>query len=271
MIILLDLGNSRIKIGWIKEKNGVVFREQNILTFQNNDYKSIRTWLCNLSIRPKYAFGSNVAGNIIGEKIFNEFKSIGCPIVWITPKYKTSKLINKYYNYKLLGSDRWAIMLGIVEKQEANHPPLLIVSFGTATTIDTINSKNHFIGGFILPGIKTMKLSLAKKTANLFIASKSRFVDFPRNTNQAISSGIIASHSGIILRQWLAILNKYNSVPILYVTGGLWPEVKEEVTNQLENISFILNKKSRIIYLERAVLDGLATIANKNNILNNIT
>ena len=50
------------------------------------------------------------------------------------------------------------------------HPPFLLASFGTATTIDTVGPDNVFAGGLILPGPAMMRNALAHGTANLPVA-----------------------------------------------------------------------------------------------------
>ncbi|AWD32757.1 Type III pantothenate kinase [Candidatus Kinetoplastibacterium sorsogonicusi] len=262
MIILLDLGNTRIKIGWIVKNNKKIYREKEVIIFNNNDYLSIRKWIFSLTKKPTHIFGSNVAGNAIGKIINNEFKKIGCNIHWLVPSYKKYKLLNKYLTPSQLGTDRWCSMLGIVNKLSVPHPPLLIISFGTATTIDSIDAINNFIGGLIIPGINTMKISLNKAT-NLPIICQSNILNFPKNTNQAISSGIIFSHSGTIIRQWINMIEQFHEPPTIYVTGGLWPEIKKELITQFKIINKLFNKNIKIIYKERAVLDGLYIIAEK--------
>ena len=56
----------------------------------------------------------------------------------------------RYRQPAQLGSDRWAAA-GVCRLPGA-HPPFLLASFGTATTIDTVGPDNVFAGGLILPG-----------------------------------------------------------------------------------------------------------------------
>lgn len=47
-------------------------------------------------------------------------------------------MTNAYRNQAQLGADRWAAMLGLRMRLPAGHPPALLASFGTATTLDTL-------------------------------------------------------------------------------------------------------------------------------------
>ncbi len=62
-----------------------------------------------------------------------------------------------------LGPDRLANVLGGLEEFQA---PLIIVDFGTATTLD-VCSEEGFLGGAILPGVRLQLESLSKGTSKL--------------------------------------------------------------------------------------------------------
>ncbi|MEC8474761.1 MAG: type III pantothenate kinase [Planctomycetota bacterium] len=73
-------------------------------------------------------------------------------------------------------------------------PPLIVVSFGTAVTIDWIDSEGNFAGGSILPGIQLQSESLALRTERLPEVkwTKSGPISLPgKNTSDAIRSGVI--------------------------------------------------------------------------------
>ena len=44
------------------------------------------------------------------------------------------------------------VAAGVLSRLPGAHPPFLLASFGTATTIDTVGPDNVFAGGLILPG-----------------------------------------------------------------------------------------------------------------------
>ncbi|AGF48663.1 type III pantothenate kinase [Candidatus Kinetoplastibacterium oncopeltii TCC290E] len=263
MIILIDSGNSRIKVGWFLNKNGSINREPHAAIFDNLNIKSLNQWLLCLPKKPNYALGVNVAGKHRENIIEKELNNIDCKIKWVVAKKRTSILVNKYKNPNQLGADRWAAMIGIVEKQSKIHPPLIVASFGTATTIDIISPENVFIGGIILPGSFMMRQSLTNGTANLPMSS-GESSEFPLDTINSINSGVSSAQSGALARQCIITFKKYHQFPIIYVTGGVWPEIEKETRQLINEIEFKSEKKVDIIYENRPVLDGLAIIAMLN-------
>lgn len=106
---------------------------------------------------------------------------------------------NDYADPSQLGVDRWAALLGAWRLVGA---PTLVVSAGTATTVDLldlVDGRGHFRGGAILPGIALMRSALADGTAGLPLA-RGALTDLPRNTDDAIATGILEAQLGAIER-----------------------------------------------------------------------
>ena len=70
------------------------------------------------------------------------------------------------------------------------NTPVIIIDFGTATTVDVINSDGIYDGGIITPGIELSLKILSERTAKLPLVkfSKTKSV-IGRNTKEAIQSG----------------------------------------------------------------------------------
>ncbi|WBF65495.1 MAG: type III pantothenate kinase [Candidatus Kinetoplastibacterium crithidii] len=260
MIVLIDSGNSRIKIGWLDYRMSIAHREPHAAIFDNLNIKSLGQWIITLPRTPLYAIGSNVAGKQRESIITHELNSIGCKIKWISAEKELLGLTNNYEQPLLLGSDRWASMIGVLSRQSKEHPPLIVASFGTATTIDIISPDNIFIGGIILPGTFMMRQALTNGTANLPMTHVNT-TNFPTDTVKAINSGIVAAQTGALLHQYNAAFNKYKQIPKIYVTGGVWPELETEIRSLIEKNRLPNQQPTKIDYLDRLVLDGLACIA----------
>lgn len=63
-----------------------------------------------------------------------------------------------------LGSDRSVACVAAIEKYGA---PLIVLDFGTATTLDIINPQGAYIGGCIMAGVRISAEALVHKTAML--------------------------------------------------------------------------------------------------------
>lgn len=103
-----------------------------------------------------------------------------------------------------LGIDR--LLSGFMAAKQYNTP-LVIVSFGTAVTIDWIGADSVFAGGMILPGLQLQSESLSLRAEALpeLQWEENPKLEVPgKNTLSAIRSGIVlslaASIDGFVLR-----------------------------------------------------------------------
>lgn len=252
MVVLLDVGNSRLKLGWSHPTLG---RESSVHAIALNPLDQLPAllgdWLARLPIPPREALGVNVAGSDVAALLDKTFKHIGCTLRWHTPQASQLDVHNTYTPPEQLGADRWAALLGLAGHFAPPHPPLVLATFGTATTIDTLSPDNHFIGGLILPGPALMRQSLAQGTANLPLASGAGS-DYPTHTLQAISTGVVAAQIGAVWRQCDITQKRFDVAPVLCVSGGGWAEVEQEAQRMLAPLV--------IKVLPTPVLDGLARL-----------
>lgn len=94
------------------------------------------------------------------------------------------------------GPDRLVAAFGAVERVGL---PVIVCDFGTATTIDLVNSENEYCGGIIAPGIETMSDSLFEKTSRLpkvKIEAPNHVVG--NSTVESIKSGIYYGYVGLV-------------------------------------------------------------------------
>ena len=260
MIILIDSGNSRLKVGWLDPSSPDMPREPAAVAFDGLDLDALDRWLAALPQRPSRALGVNVAGAERGAAISTILQRHGCAVTWATSQATTLGLVNHYKTPSQLGADRWASLLGVLSRLPGAHPPFLLASFGTATTIDTVGPDNVFAGGLILPGPAMMRNALAHGTANLPVAD-GRVVAYPADTHEAIASGIAAAQAGAVVRQWLAGRQRYGETPQIFAAGGGWPEVHQEIERLLADAGGAFGATPVPVYLDHPVLDGLAAMA----------
>lgn len=253
MIVLMDVGNSRLKLGW---QHPTLGREPSVHAIALNPLAQVpdllRKWLNALPMQPTEARGVNVAGTVVAELLEKSFQLVGCTVQWLRPTAEKLGIQNRYQQPEQLGADRWAALLGLAghfsNQSEGKRTPLVLATFGTATTIDTLGPDLAFEGGLILPGPSLMRQSLAQGTANLPLA-KGAGSDFPKHTLQAISTGVVAAQAGAVWRQCCVVEKYYGAAPKLCVSGGGWPEVEGEVRQVLSHLD--------IRFFANPVLDGL--------------
>jgi type III pantothenate kinase len=207
MYLLIDIGNTRIK--WQQRDDKDILLTDSILVeeFMDIDFSS------NKSIDKVIV--SNVNHSIVLDKLKEILSKFKCPIIETKP-ISNEYLINDYEDYKTLGIDRWLTALGAWKLYQR---PLLVINAGTAITIDLVEldkeSKPHFKGGMILPGV-AISLAVLNNSTNLIDTEigKSHYPSL--NTKDAVTTGIMTSIQGAVN---LVCRKLPSSLPIL-LTGG---------------------------------------------------
>jgi type III pantothenate kinase len=133
---------------------------------------------------------------------------------------------NAYEDPAQLGADRWVSAIGMAGRLDETQPGnYLIVSAGTATTIDRIHVTRNaseftieFCGGWILPGLALMQESLRFGTAGLDYEARigqQCLRNVPRNSCDAIGQGIALAQAG-----FMTVLAAEFEVRALWLHGG---------------------------------------------------
>ncbi|MBI2814207.1 MAG: type III pantothenate kinase [Opitutae bacterium] len=127
----------------------------------------------------------------------------------------------KYRNPLEVGADRIANAIAAVQR----HPgqDLLVVDFGTATTIEVIAATGDYLGGAILPGVGVSAETLASHTAKLPRVEIARpEAALGRSSVESIQSGLFHGHVGAVrhLISLIAIEAFNGRRPRVIGTGG---------------------------------------------------
>ena len=144
------------------------------------------------------ALYSNVAGDVIDQLLQHAFAAAGVSDVQrFLSRAACAGVSNGYRDPTQLGSDRFATL--VAARHRFPSQALLVVTCGTATTLDALDSSGRFIGGMILPGLLTMAKSLAVNTAQLPEVSDVHVAhQFADNTRDAIVSGCVTAQAAAI-------------------------------------------------------------------------
>lgn len=141
-------------------------------------------------------------------------------------------LINGYRDPLQLGADRWHAMVAACAKYPDQS--LIVVSVGTATTVDCLRAEPLaaavFTGGVIAPGFDLMRDALARGTARLPQVDAtpddipSTPMAHPITTSDAILTGVFYAQLGLVenvVREFAAELETAQKEPArLLLTGG---------------------------------------------------
>ena len=218
MILCIDIGNtnSRCAIG-TKENYRLVSAE-------TNDFASVDSFTAFLYKH----FGSEMP------------KIEGCMLSSVVPQRKADamqalkmfdvKVVDlqnmgvDFSQYKTaLGEDRAVCAAAAVHKYCA---PIIVIDFGTATTVNVANENKIFIGGAIMAGVQTGIDALARDTARLPRICLSDITDFTAvqpvgdNTYDGMVSGAVIGAACAIEGYIRRIKPLFTKPPTVIITGG---------------------------------------------------
>lgn len=255
MILCLDVGNTHIYAGLFDNTEiklrfrypsdqtctsdvlGIFFRE--VLNTNGYDYQKVSS-ICLSSVVPALGYTIVAACK----------KYFGIDPIEIKPGVKTGiKLDIK--NPLEVGADR--IANAVAATAAFPNKNLLILDFGTATTVCAISKNSAFLGGAILPGFKLSMESLASKASKLSAVNIIKIQKaLGKCTETNIQSGLYYGQLGAVKEIMKNITQEIfdEDKPVIIATGG-YASLFED-----ENIFDI--------YMPDLVLEGLRLILDKN-------
>ena len=118
-----------------------------------------------------------------------------------------------------LGKDRLADAIGAATTYGT---PAIIFDMGTATTVGVVDDKRGFIGGMIIPGVKTSLRALSTKASQLPCITIERPRQFiGRNTLECMQSGIVYGTASMVDGIIDRISANYDKPVHVVATGGM--------------------------------------------------
>ena len=216
MTILADIGNSQIKTA-ISQDDKIT----KIKTFSLKDMNLVKRYFKNICKKEKCSL---LYSSVLGRDFEKEFKSATNNIFKKINKFKSMKSFlsvkNSYSTPSKLGSDRWAQIVCAHKIYKSNT---MIVSFGSAVSIDYVTSTGLHKGGMLLSGadrytkcfsdihnLKTIKLSRTMDNKCRILQS---------DTSKQIATGYELMISSTINKIY-SELNKKSKKKILLILSG---------------------------------------------------
>ena len=244
-VLLVDCGNSTIKSQWVlseqhsKPSAEVRWLESSVATCPNADASTD-------SLLHQWREAADLIGGLANVEVAISWLSVGPALVrgyvesayqrltgTPPPRAHRSQLIwqggglnqpdqlmtlhNGYAQPDQLGADRWAsavgaLASGLITRDETRASTVLIISAGTATTMDLVRvepmlsrgCEASFLGGWIWPGWGLMMQSLQSGTRDLQYefddSALHGLLTPPTNSRSAISAGIGLAQAAPIAR-----------------------------------------------------------------------
>ena len=255
MLLVLDIGNTNVKIGIFKGSKLIsTWRVSTQASHTADEYGMMVYDL----LRSSGASFKDIEGSIMSSvsPALNYTIEHMCqyymhkkPIV-VSDEIQTGIKIN-YDHPSELGSDR---IVDVAAAYKLYGGPAIVVDFGSATTFNLVTKDGEFIGGAISPGIKTATDSLvnvAAKLPRVELLKPENIVG--TSTKSGMQAGIVYGYTGLVSY----MVNKYKELPEMQgakviATGGL----SELVSNVENNIFDVVDRK--------LALEGLKIIYDLN-------
>jgi type III pantothenate kinase len=170
---------------------------------------------------------SNVLGPDFEQSVRSVCEAAGVPLHVLTVN-RHAEIQSAYETPATLGKDRWAACMALSEVSQVKVN--LLVSFGTATTLDVVVKNTHWqhLGGFIVPGVETMLRSLNSNTAELpkVQLDSTGTNSWPVSTQQAIGRGVGRIQKAMVDSVAAQLQSEYGSPPAIWLTGGFAPAMQ---------------------------------------------
>jgi type III pantothenate kinase len=161
----------------------------------------------------------------------------------VGPGLKTGMPI-RYDNPHEVGADR---IVNAVAACGALGSPVIVVDFGTATTIDVVDPDGAYRGGVIAPGVETSAEALFAKAARLSKVD----LDVPpsvmgRNTRESLQAGLLVGQAVMVDGLVARVVAEIGQAPPVVATGG-FAERMAPLCDSIEHVDPDLTLKGLII------------------------
>lgn len=225
--LLIDAGNSSLKWALVEDEQ---WRAQG-----RCDYADLSALLPQLTTGTR-CFIASVAQAMHEQQLAALLEAAGITPTWLQAAAGFADLKNAYQNPLHLGVDRW---MGLIAARKRTHGPVLVVSAGTAMTVDALSADGVFLGGVIVPGAALMRQALLQGTARLTEVA-GEWQAFPRTTADAVQSGIVAALCGAIQQQHARLDELAGTAPTCLLTGGDADMVVQHLTVPAERVPALI-------------------------------
>ncbi len=223
MILTIDIGNSNIVLGGVREDT-IVFeaRLRTEATKTSDQYcVDLKILLDMYGVRPEDIEGSIISSVV--PQVLNSFqtaikKLTGKTSLVVGPGIKTGLDI-RLENPGQTGAD---LVVADVAALREHKPPLIVIDMGTATTMSVLDANGAHIGGCIIPGVRISMDALTDKTAllpGLQLDQPKRAIG--RNTIDAMRSGIMIGTACMLDGMIARMEEELGCKTTVIATGGI--------------------------------------------------
>ncbi len=247
MILLLDVGNTRLKWAWLEAPElapaGAVAHDATHRSWQREIEAD--------GLRPHRIVVASVAGPAFRAAL----------TLWsrdhyrLEPEFVTASasmcgVANAYARPAALGVDRW---LGLISAWSRSPEAAVIVSGGTALTIDTLDARGRHAGGLIVPGVSMMRDARARFGADADFLPEDEFA----------GSAVGAAPADYVPRLLAALADRSidefaaqgATAPRVFLTGGDARLIEPHLSHRSEVVADLVLSGLAIVAMRGPVVD----------------
>lgn len=241
MRLLVDIGNSLIKCGWSSHPGRIdACRVCGTLEEAINAITQ--------GPATRHIFVADVRGDRTAKSLLKRLGHAGVRIRFLTPA-DVPEIKTCYRQPAQMGIDR---LLALLAASRGYELPAIVISAGTAVTVDALSTDGQHAAGVILPGMRILTEGFARVLPKFsFVTSdigSTRKTIFSEDTRNAIGSGLLYCWSGGINEVVADMQHAFGETATLIVTGGDGLSLTQYL--QAENIR----------YAEQLVLKGMSYV-----------
>lgn len=211
---LLDLGNTRLKVASWQAGRGL--GEVQAWTHGAADFApSMQRWLAGVRAGDACWLAS-VAPPELTAAVAEALASHGNPATRAQSRAACAGVRIAYAEPSRLGVDRFLALLGAHARGDG---PWLVVSVGSALTVDLLDAAGQHRGGLIAPSPEHMRAAMAARFPALAVAGGAAG-DFAADTADALAGGSIGAAAGLVERSHRKATRLLGAAPRVLLGGG---------------------------------------------------
>ena len=216
MKLLIDFGNTRLK--WAVWENGrrtfggvFAHEDTSLAAALSNNWTALG--------EPEAILVSSVVSAALEEELAQLVSAhFDCPIEFVRSPAEAIGIRNAYAEPERLGVDRFLALAAI---HAATPRAQILLSCGTALTLDALSKDGRHLGGLIAPSPALMRSALGKGTARVG-EQDGELIEIATNTADAAWSGCLLSSVALIERFRATVATRIGGrVAIVGDGGGL--------------------------------------------------
>lgn len=223
MLLAIDIGNTNTSLGVFAGENLTArWRMANVSERTSDEIGAFARQMFSLAEIDSQKVSAVIVSSVVPQLniAFRKMseKYFGRKAIFVDSTFDFNLEI-KYNPPSSVGIDRIIAASAAVCKY---GKPCIVCDFGTAATIDAVNSEGEYLGGTIAPGINVLADALFEKTSKLpKVEIKKPRTIIGNSTINSIQAGIYFGYAGLVEGILRRMISELDEKPQIIATGGL--------------------------------------------------